>query len=171
MRLEPLGNGVEVYVSDTHRFSTDTILLGHFAAVKNSERVVELGTGCGTIPLLMIREHAPKGITAIDIQEEAVDLLTKSIAHNQHKGIERAGLIQPVLGDIRNVREYLPAGESDRSSVTRRISSGAQVSSIPIRRKLSHGMKRNVRWTIFVRQPNGSYGLAAGLFFVNVPKG
>lgn len=113
MRLEPLGNGVEVYVSDTHRFSTDTILLGHFAAVKNSERVVELGTGCGTIPLLMIREHAPKGITAIDIQEEAVDLLTKSIAHNQHKGIERAGLIQPVLGDIRNVREYLPAGESD----------------------------------------------------------
>ena len=56
MRLEPLGSGVAVYVTDAHHFSTDTILLAHFAAVKNGERVVELGTGCGTI-------------TAVDIQK------------------------------------------------------------------------------------------------------
>jgi len=113
MRLEPLGSGVEVYVSDMHHFSTDTILLAHFAAVKNGERVTELGTGCGTIPLLMIRDHTPKSITAVDLQKDAIDMLSQSIAHNLSKGIEKAGLIQPTPGDIRKVREYLPAGESD----------------------------------------------------------
>ena len=142
MRLEPLGNGVEVFVTDAHHFSTDTILLAHFAAVKNGERVVELGTGCGTIPLLLIREHTPKEITAIDIQQEAIDLLQKSIAHNlgkvdhsvspsgrskhtipqppfgdsslyQREPRARADLIRPVLEDIRNIHARVPAGEAD----------------------------------------------------------
>lgn len=113
MHREPLGNGVEVYVSDAHHFSTDTILLAHFAAAKNGERVVELGTGCGTIPLLMVRDHQPKSITAIDIQEEAIDLLKQSIAHNLNMGIENAGLILPMLGDIKKARELMMAGESD----------------------------------------------------------
>ena len=46
MRIEPLGKGVGIYVSDTHHFTTDTILLANFAAAKNGERIVELGTGC-----------------------------------------------------------------------------------------------------------------------------
>ena len=117
MRLEPLGGGVEIYVTDAHHFSTDTILLAHFAAVKDGDRVVELGTGCGAIPLLLIRGGAPHGIprsiTAVDIQEEAVGLLTKSIAHNLCKGIDRAGLITPVLGDIREIQTFTKAGETD----------------------------------------------------------
>ena len=113
MRTEPLGSGVEVFVTDENHFSTDTILLADFAAVKNGERVFELGTGCGTIPLLMIREHTPQSVTALDIQEEAIEMLTQSIAHNLAKGIERAGLIRPVLGDIREVSENFPAGECD----------------------------------------------------------
>ena len=113
MRTEPLGSGVEVFVTDTHHFSTDTILLAHFSAPKNGERIVELGTGCGTIPLLMIRDRVPESITAIDIQPEAIGLLKKSIARNLEKGNNRAGLIRPVIGDIKTVPEYLPAGETD----------------------------------------------------------
>lgn len=117
MRLEPLGSGVEVFVTDAHHFSTDTILLANFASPKNGDRVVELGTGCGTIPLLLIRDCTPQSITAIDIQEEAIDLLNKSIAHNLEKGIERAGIIQPLIEDIRSIASRghtcLPAGESD----------------------------------------------------------
>lgn len=113
MRLEPLGNGVEVYVSDAHHFSTDTILLAHFACVKNGERVVELGTGCGTIPLLMIRSNTPEEIVAVDIQPEAIGLLQRSITHNLENGIKRAGLIHPVIEDIKAVSETMPAGEYD----------------------------------------------------------
>lgn len=113
MRLEPLGSGVEVYVTDSHHFSTDTILLANFAAPKNGDRIVELGTGCGTIPLLLIRSGAPQKITAIDIQPEAIDLLGKSIQHNLDNGIEKAALIHPVLADIKDVCKQFPAGETD----------------------------------------------------------
>lgn len=117
MRLEPLGSGVEVYVTDAHHFSTDTILLAHFAAVKNGERVVELGTGCGTIPLLLIRSGAPhdlpQSILALDIQQDAVELLQKSIAHNLENGVDAVGIITPLLMDIRTVPDSLPAGETD----------------------------------------------------------
>lgn len=113
MRFEPLGAGVEVCVSDRHHFSTDTILLADFAQVKNGESVVELGTGCGTIPLLMIRDNSLKEIYALEIQDDAVDLLRQSIAHNLSSGIERASLIKPVHGDIRDVKNLLPAGSAD----------------------------------------------------------
>lgn len=113
MRLEPLGDGVEVYVTDAHHFSTDTILLAHFSAPKNGDRIVELGTGCGTIPLLLIKNTAPREITAIDIQPEAIGLLEKSIQHNLDNGVDRAALIHPVRGDLKDIREYTAAGESD----------------------------------------------------------
>ncbi len=113
MRFEPLGQGVEVCVSDRHHFSTDTILLADFARVKNGESVVELGTGCGTIPLLMMRDNSPKEIYAIEIQDDAVDLLRHSVAHNLSNGIERASLIKPVHGDICDVKNLLLAGSAD----------------------------------------------------------
>ena len=113
MRIEPLGKGVGIYVSDTHHFTTDTILLANFAAAKNGERVVELGTGCGTIPLLMIREVSPAHIHAVEIQSEALELLKNSIELNRENNIDRAALINPILADLREIKSILPAGESD----------------------------------------------------------
>lgn len=113
MQTEPLGNGVELFVTETHHFTTDTILLAHFAAVKDRDRVTELGTGCGTIPLLIIRDRKPSSIRAIDIQEDAISLLRRSVAHNLEKGNETASLIHPILGDIKDIRALLPAGEQD----------------------------------------------------------
>lgn len=110
MRLEPLGNGIEIFVSDAHHFTTDTILLANFAAVRDGERVTELGTGCGTVPMLIIRDCRPQRINAVEIQDEAIKLLRKSIEHNSGKG---ADIIDPILGDIKNIRELLPAGEQD----------------------------------------------------------
>ena len=113
MRTEPLGSGVQIYVTDTHHFTTDTILLSDFAAVKNGDRVVELGTGCGTIPLLMIRDSSPKSITAVELQQDAVELLKSSIDLNLQNGVENSALIHPLHGDIRDIASLLPAGESD----------------------------------------------------------
>ena len=113
MRLEPLGNGIAVYVSDAHHFTTDTILLANFAGAKNGERIVELGSGCGTIPLLMIREAAPGSITAVEIQPEAVELLRESLRLNLENGDEKASCITPMLADLRGLRGLLEAGETD----------------------------------------------------------
>lgn len=80
--LQPLGNGIKVIVSNEHHFFTDTILLAHFSKPKSYETAVDLGTGCGTIPLLWNREKPPKHTYAVEIQENGADMATRSVAMN-----------------------------------------------------------------------------------------
>ena len=54
--LQPLGNGAEIYVSKNHTFGTDAVLLSNFANPRRSEKAVDLGTGCGIIPALWMRD-------------------------------------------------------------------------------------------------------------------
>lgn len=81
-KQEPLSPAMSVFVSDVHRFSTDTILLAHFAAPKKGERCADFGTGCGTIPLIWLARYAPSQICGIDLQSEACELARRSAAHN-----------------------------------------------------------------------------------------
>ena len=97
--LLPLGAGIRLYVSPDHRFGTDAILLADFAAPKKADAACDLGTGCGIIPLLWCRTDAPSAVTAMDIQPEAVRLLTRSVALN---GLEDR--VRPVLADLRDKR-------------------------------------------------------------------
>lgn len=82
IHLEPLGNGVSVYVTDSYRFSTDTILLANFSEPKGKKKCAELGTGCATIPLLWCRHNKNLDITAVEIQEDACLLAQKSVDLN-----------------------------------------------------------------------------------------
>lgn len=103
-KIEPLGNNVEIIVSDMYHFSTDTILLSDFAKPKSSDYVAELGTGCGTIPLLWIREQKCKEILAIDIQQDAIDMLKRSIKHNINNGNNNCECITPLHADLKNLK-------------------------------------------------------------------
>lgn len=81
--FEPLGGGIEVIVSPVHRFGTDTVLLANFSKPKEWENSCELGSGCGAISLIWCRENPPKHITAVEIQNDAADMLRRSIQHNK----------------------------------------------------------------------------------------
>ncbi len=80
--FEPLGNGIEVIVSPTHGFGTDTVLLAHFSKPKEWENACELGSGCGAISLIWCREKPPKHITAVEIQLDGADMLRRSAKYN-----------------------------------------------------------------------------------------
>lgn len=107
---EPLGNGIEIFVSDRHHFTTDTILLADFARAKTSDKAADLGTGCGTIPLLWARENPPSEIAAVEIQQDAVELLEESLRLNTENSIESVCRITPVCRDLRDLRGALPFG-------------------------------------------------------------
>lgn len=109
-KLEPLGSGVKIFVTDQHHFFTDTILLAHFANAKTSDKAADLGAGCGTIPLLWTRENTPREIAAIEIQEDAVSLLEESVALNLKNGIERVKSVAPICADLRDLKGRLPFG-------------------------------------------------------------
>ncbi len=112
MRIEPLGAGVTVCVTDSHHFTTDTILLADFAQPKKHERAMDMGTGCGTIPLLWARDDVPKEVVAVDIQPDAVELLVRSLDVNRAGGHTTAH-ITPLLADIRQLDERYDAGSFD----------------------------------------------------------
>lgn len=109
-KLEPLGNGVEIIVSDMYHFSTDTILLADFAKPKKNDCVIELGTGCGTMPLLWTREHPLKELYAIDIQGKAIDMLNRSIKHNITNGIKQVGCITALCTDLKDLKDKCEFG-------------------------------------------------------------
>ena len=101
---EPLGCGIEVLVSDAHRFNTDTVLLAYFAAPKPTERACDLGSGCGAIPLLWCRKNPPRSVAAVELQRDACALLRQSVERN---GL--CGRVRVLEGDLREMPKRLGA--------------------------------------------------------------
>lgn len=108
-RLEPLGGGIGILVTEEYRFSADALLLASFAAPKRGERVCDLGTGCGAIPLLWCRTEAPEKIDALELQPAAASLAQRSIAYNHLDGRVRV-----VCGDWAQATHWLTASSYDR---------------------------------------------------------
>ena len=77
-------------------FGMDAVLLSGFAKVKPGERVLDMGTGTGIIPILLSAKTEAKQFTALEIQEESADMARRSVAMNnlQEK-------IAVVTGDIK----------------------------------------------------------------------
>ncbi len=59
--------------SSSMRVGTDAVLLGAWAQVKENETILEIGTGCGIIALMMAQKSRFSNITAIDIHAESVE--------------------------------------------------------------------------------------------------
>ena len=108
IHLEPLGNGMEIFVSDSYHFSTDTILLADFSQPANGKRCADLGTGCGTIPLLWLKRADRLRVTAVELQEDACSLLQRSISHNHLE--EQLTVLH---ADLRALKGVLPFGAFD----------------------------------------------------------
>lgn len=100
---EPLGRELRVLTGGGHGFNTDTLLLADFSLPKAGENCADLGSGCGAIPLLWCHRARPGRVLALEVQEEALELMGGSIREN---GME--GRITPVLGDIREYKVLLP---------------------------------------------------------------
>lgn len=104
MNLETFALGkLTMYVSDDHRFGTDAFLLAYYAGVRPDSVVCDLCTGCGIIPLIFCKNVMPRLIYAVDIQEEAIELLQKSVEKNHLENT-----IQPIRADLKELsQQYL----------------------------------------------------------------
>ncbi len=102
--FERLSDNIKIAVSSSHTFGTDAVLLSHFAKPKYKDKAMDMGTGCGIIPLLWLRDEKQNSIHCLDIQENAVAQVKKSIEVNQ-----LGDRLVPHLCDLREIREYFPA--------------------------------------------------------------
>lgn len=108
LHLEPLGGGVKIYVTESYHFSTDTILLADFSAPKNGKKCADLGTGCGTIPLLWLKNNPTISVDAVEIQENACTLAQKNIELNN-----LAENMRVINADLRELSGKLQFGSYD----------------------------------------------------------
>ncbi len=80
------------------RMGTDSVLLSKFVVATQKENGVDLGTGSGVIPLLLLSMGKGDSITGVEIQESLFELAKINAKDN---GFENN--FHPVLGDLRNI--------------------------------------------------------------------
>ena len=67
---------------DGYRYSIEPFLLVNFANLLTGSRLLDIGTGCGIIPLLVTTQVKLKEIVAIEIQKSLYDLAINNISKN-----------------------------------------------------------------------------------------
>jgi len=102
-KIEDLGDkGLKIIqASDTYRFSVDSILLLDFIRLKNYEKIIDLGTGSGIIPLLLFGKRKGLAIHGIEIQEDLADMAKRSVELNKLQN--SITIIQEDFRNLRNI--------------------------------------------------------------------
>ncbi len=77
-------------------FGMDAVLLSNFAKVKKGEKVLDIGTGTGIIPILLEAKTDGDHFTGLEIQEESADMARRSVAYNHLEN-----KIDIVTGDVK----------------------------------------------------------------------
>jgi len=91
-----------------YRFSLDAVILGRLAPVSAGDRVIDLGTGCGIIPLILAVTTSAKEIVGVELQEELAELAIRNVKLN---GLTEK--ITIVKEDLKNLYSFYPAGSFD----------------------------------------------------------
>jgi len=89
-------------------FGMDAVLLCGFARVKKGAQVLDLGTGTGIIPILLEARTEAAHLTALEIQEESVDMARRSVRLNRLEA-----KIDVVTGDIKEADKLFKAASFD----------------------------------------------------------
>ncbi|MCI8554746.1 MAG: methyltransferase [Clostridiales bacterium] len=112
-RWEPFGTAAGVYTTTESPVGTDALLLAAFSAPGLGERVCDLGTGCGVLPLYWNRERT---LPSAQAEVDAVELEAEA-ARRCARAVERCGLsdrIRTLRADLRSLNGVLPAASYDR---------------------------------------------------------
>lgn len=109
-RIDQLQRNGYVIIQDPKRFcfGMDAVLLSGFAQVKEGERVLDLGTGTGILPILLEAKTSGKHFTGLEIQPESADMAKRSVALNQLES-----KIDIVNGDIKDASSIFGASSFD----------------------------------------------------------
>ena len=67
---------------DGYRYSVEPFLLADFVKPSPGARVLDVGTGCGIIPLLMLTREGRLRITAVEIQPTLYESAVRNVSQN-----------------------------------------------------------------------------------------
>ena len=88
-----------------YRFSLDAVLLAGLVNLSGRESVIELGTGCGIISLLLARRYPDLKLTAVELQPRLADLARRNVILN-----DLSDQITILEADMAALSRIFPAG-------------------------------------------------------------
>lgn len=109
-RLDELHRNGYFIIQDPARFcfGMDAVLLSGFAQARQGERVLDLGTGTGIIPILMEAKTKASDFFALEIQEESADMARRSVQYNHLED-----KIRIITGDMKDASKIFGASSFD----------------------------------------------------------
>ncbi len=94
--MEFLHNGFTLDLSGGFPLSTDSILLGAFVRLPRNAEVLDLGSGCGTLGLLLCARNEACRVTGLELDQLAHTAAEENIRRN---GLQ--GRLSSICGDLR----------------------------------------------------------------------
>ncbi|WP_330594371.1 tRNA1(Val) (adenine(37)-N6)-methyltransferase [Variimorphobacter saccharofermentans] len=109
-RIDDLHRNNYKIIQNTNKFcfGMDAVLLSGFARVLQGERVLDLGTGTGIIPILLEAKTEGRHFTGLEIQEESADMARRSVALNKLED-----KVDIVIGDIKEASSIFELASFD----------------------------------------------------------
>ena len=109
-RIDELQRNHYRIIQDPGRFcfGMDAVLLSGFAKAKPGDKVLDLGTGTGTIPILMEAKTKAAYLAGLEIQEDSADMARRSVRLNH---LEEK--IEIITGDIKEAVSLFGAASFD----------------------------------------------------------
>lgn len=86
---------------DKFCFGIDAVLLSDFANVRKNEKVLDIGTGTGIIPILLTAKSLGISFTGLEIQSESAEMANRSVMLNHLE--EKVSIVN---GDIKCALDY-----------------------------------------------------------------
>lgn len=86
--------------------STDSMVLNHFVSLPKNARVLDLGSGCGTLGLLLCAKDSSCHITGLEITEPAHLAALENIRRNS-----LSARMESICADLRSVSERFSPGQ------------------------------------------------------------
>lgn len=104
--MEFLPNGIQLEIpSGCFPLTTDSILLAHFAKGIGTKNVLDLGSGCGTLGLLLCAANPGCRVTGVELTESAHLGAAENIRRNALES-----RMESIQADIRQVPELFNPG-------------------------------------------------------------
>jgi tRNA1Val (adenine37-N6)-methyltransferase len=73
---------------DGYRFSIDAILLANFVTLKKHERLLDIGSGCGVMPIYLSKKGYTNTMLGVEIQKDLFDLSLRNKIGNKCDNID-----------------------------------------------------------------------------------
>lgn len=133
--MEQLYGGLTLHIPQgCFPLSTDSMALAEFVKLKKQARVLDLGSGCGTLGLLLCGQRTDCTVTGIEVEEAAHAAALENIRSN---GLERR--LKSICADLRQIPHLVTPGSfSACVSNPPYFSGGPESKATPTARREDH---------------------------------